>query len=178
MEEPRPIAVDDAIATRLEMGKRIRLRRQQVGLSVVELAERLGVSRESVYGYESGSRAINSYDLPRLGEIMRVPVSYFFGEFMPHGTVSNGAGTWIPSGKYLSTAMFPSREDLIVLSEAEMEVLGTMRGLTPEGQEYIRAFTQMVREREADTPERKTNPEPGGPGGEIPPGGPEDNAPK
>ena len=148
MEESLPIAVDDAVATRLEMGKRIRLRRQQVGLSVIELSERLGVSRESIYGYESGSRAINSYDLPRLGEIMRVPVSYFFGEFMPQGTVSHGAGTWTPSGKYLSTTKFPSREDLIVLSEAEMEVLGIMRGLSPEGQDYVLGFTKMVQERE------------------------------
>ena len=67
LDDVIPFVTDSASAVRLETGRRIRQRRQQLNISVADLAEGLGVSRESVYGYEAGSRAVNSYDLPRLG---------------------------------------------------------------------------------------------------------------
>lgn len=160
MDDVTPFATDDASAVRLETGRRIRFRRQQLNISVADLAAGLGVSRESVYGYESGSRAINSYDLPRLGQLLRVPISFLFGEFILYGPETERVGTWVRPDQYPSVGRFPDEQTSIILSEAEIEVIGIMRGLSQTGQNYVQAFTKMVQEQESGS-ERKTEDVPG-----------------
>lgn len=60
----------------IEVGRRIASARAAAGLTQQELADRLGVTRRSVQGYESGSVAPYRH-LDRLSELLARPVSWF-----------------------------------------------------------------------------------------------------
>lgn len=60
------------------IGIRIRGRRRELNLGQRELADKLGVTREAVTGWESGRISIYAGDLPRLAEILTVPLIYLY----------------------------------------------------------------------------------------------------
>jgi transcriptional regulator with XRE-family HTH domain len=72
------------------VGARIRLRRTLVGLSQMALGERLGVSFQQVQKYERGSNRVSASTLYRLGEVLDVPVSFFFDDMA--GESQRGSG--------------------------------------------------------------------------------------
>lgn len=60
------------------VGKRVRLRREELGLSQTALGERLDVTYQQVQKYEKGANRISASRLALIAEVLRVPVSYFF----------------------------------------------------------------------------------------------------
>jgi len=60
------------------VGRRIRGKRRALGLGVDDLAAALGVEASTIEAYEHGTERVPSELLIRLGEIMEVPLSYFF----------------------------------------------------------------------------------------------------
>jgi len=60
------------------VGRRIRGKRRALGLGVDDLAAALGVEASRIEAYERGTERVPSEHLIRLGEIMEVPLSYFF----------------------------------------------------------------------------------------------------
>ena len=78
---PNPIDV--------HVGKRLRLRRTLLGMSQERLGELLGLTFQQVQKYERGANRIGSSRLFQLGQILDVPVSFFFDD-MPRG--GPGAG--------------------------------------------------------------------------------------
>ena len=62
------------------VGRRIRVRRRQLGLSQKALADALGISYQQVQKYENGVSRIGAGRLQQLAEILNVPVSVFFDE--------------------------------------------------------------------------------------------------
>jgi transcriptional regulator with XRE-family HTH domain len=73
---PNPIDV--------HVGKRLRLRRTLLGMSQERLGELLGLTFQQVQKYERGVNRIGSSRLFELGQILDVPVSFFFDD-MPRG---------------------------------------------------------------------------------------------
>jgi transcriptional regulator with XRE-family HTH domain len=69
---PNPIDV--------HVGKRLRLRRTLLGMSQERLGERLGLTFQQVQKYERGANRIGSSRLFELGQILDVPVSFFFDD--------------------------------------------------------------------------------------------------
>ena len=61
------------------IGKRLKLRRLQLGLSQESLALALGVTFEQVQNYESGNDRIEVARLQQIAEILSVPILFFFG---------------------------------------------------------------------------------------------------
>lgn len=70
--EPARILWDRAL------GKRIRHRRIQLGLSMGAVAADIGCSYQQVQKYELGRNAIKAALLPVLSETLTVPVTWFF----------------------------------------------------------------------------------------------------
>jgi transcriptional regulator with XRE-family HTH domain len=70
----RPVPMDTVI------GRRIRARRRQLGLSQQALGHSLGLSYQQVQKYEGGVSPIGAGRLQQLAEILNVPVSVFFDE--------------------------------------------------------------------------------------------------
>lgn len=66
----------DAIDVRV--GKRIRARRHEFGLSQLVLAKKIGVSFQQVQKYENGRNRVSASRLQNLSSVLDVPLSYFF----------------------------------------------------------------------------------------------------
>jgi transcriptional regulator with XRE-family HTH domain len=69
---PNPIDV--------HVGKRLRLRRTLLGMSQEKLGELLGLTFQQVQKYERGVNRIGSSRLFELGQILDVPISFFFDD--------------------------------------------------------------------------------------------------
>lgn len=67
----------------VEIGRRIRVRRNEVGLSQSELGEQLGVSFQQIQKYEKGTNRVASGKLPEIAKLLGVEVNYFFEQ---HGS--------------------------------------------------------------------------------------------
>ncbi|HYE51875.1 MAG TPA: helix-turn-helix domain-containing protein [Azospirillaceae bacterium] len=59
---------------------RIRLRRGLLGMSQSDLARALGITFQQVQKYERGTNRVSTAKLYRLGEILDVPLSFFFDD--------------------------------------------------------------------------------------------------
>src|SRR5262249_15649251 len=60
------------------VGKRIRLRRVQLGLSQTELGQKLGVTFQQVQKYENGTNRVSCSRLYETAVALDVPVAFFF----------------------------------------------------------------------------------------------------
>ncbi len=63
----------------MNLGQRIALKRKELGLSQEALGERLGVSRQSIYKWESGAALPEIEKLIALSRIFAVPVGWLLG---------------------------------------------------------------------------------------------------
>jgi len=86
---PNPIDV--------HVGKRLRLRRTLLGMSQERLGELLGLTFQQVQKYERGANRIGSSRLFELGQILDVPVSFFFDD-MPRSANAGPAAAGIGLG--------------------------------------------------------------------------------
>jgi transcriptional regulator with XRE-family HTH domain len=73
----------------IHVGKRLRLRRTLLGMSQERLGELLGLTFQQVQKYERGANRIGSSRLFELGQILDVPVSFFFDD-MPRTETNAG----------------------------------------------------------------------------------------
>ena len=60
------------------VGKRIRLRRVQLGLSQTQLGHKLGVTFQQIQKYENGSNRVSCSRIYETATALDVPVSFFF----------------------------------------------------------------------------------------------------
>src|SRR5215470_7479707 len=60
------------------VGKRIRLRRVQLGLSQTELGQKLGVTFQQIQKYENGANRVSCSRLYETANALDVPISFFF----------------------------------------------------------------------------------------------------
>lgn len=72
---PNPIDV--------HVGNRIRLRRQLLGYSQEKLASLLGLTFQQVQKYERGTNRVGASRLWDIGNILNVPVSFFYDDMDP-----------------------------------------------------------------------------------------------
>ena len=63
----------------MKYGDVIRMRRGALGMNQTELAEKTGVSRNTVAGWETGHSRPDLDTVPRLCDALRLPISRFFG---------------------------------------------------------------------------------------------------
>jgi transcriptional regulator with XRE-family HTH domain len=62
----------------LELGKRIRLRRVEQGISQAELGSRIGISFQQVQKYEKGVNRVGAARLQQIATALDVPVTFFY----------------------------------------------------------------------------------------------------
>jgi transcriptional regulator with XRE-family HTH domain len=74
MSVKTPVRLDKVV------GRRMRARRRQLGLSQQALGDALGVSYQQVQKYEKGISRIGAGRLQQVAEILNVPISVFFDE--------------------------------------------------------------------------------------------------
>jgi len=62
----------------MEIGKRMKRRRKELGISQEKLAERLDVTYQQIQRYENGTNQLNTEKLQIIAAVLDIPVSYFF----------------------------------------------------------------------------------------------------
>ena len=65
----------------IHVGKRIRMRRALLGVSQEKLAESIGITFQQVQKYERGSNRVSASRLFQIGQVLDVPVSYFYADY-------------------------------------------------------------------------------------------------
>ena len=67
----------------VEVGRRIRARRIECELSQQELGEELGITFQQVQKYEKGANRVGAGRLQRIGDILQVPMTFFYDSGVP-----------------------------------------------------------------------------------------------
>lgn len=63
-----------------EIGKRLKKRRKEMGFTQTEVAERLGLGRNTtISGWETGAKGVNNQKLTELAQMYEVSVDYLIG---------------------------------------------------------------------------------------------------
>jgi transcriptional regulator with XRE-family HTH domain len=70
-----------------EIGGKLRMRRQALGLTQTELASCMGISFQQIQKYEDGRNAMSPERLLAAAEALNVSVHYFFDDLEATGTV-------------------------------------------------------------------------------------------
>ncbi|HLO78996.1 MAG TPA: helix-turn-helix transcriptional regulator [Magnetospirillum sp.] len=68
------------------VGKRIRLRRGELGMTQERLADALGLTFQQVQKYEKGANRVGASRLFDLARVLEVPIGYFFDELSPQAS--------------------------------------------------------------------------------------------
>jgi transcriptional regulator with XRE-family HTH domain len=63
-----------------EVGRRMKLRRIDLGYSQTEIGEALGVSFQQVQKYELGTNRISAGRLQQIANVLEVPLPFFFAD--------------------------------------------------------------------------------------------------
>jgi transcriptional regulator with XRE-family HTH domain len=80
------------------VGRRVRMRRQMLGMSQKTLGDQLGLTFQQVQKYEKGTNRVGASRLHALSNILQVPVPFFF-DGSPQKARS---GAEAPSPEYVS----------------------------------------------------------------------------
>ena len=67
----------------IHVGARVRLRRNQLGLTLMTLAKAVGVTYQQLQKYERGVNRVGASRLFNLGRALDVPISFFFEDLSP-----------------------------------------------------------------------------------------------
>jgi len=63
-----------------EIGRRLKIRRLDLGISQATVADALGLTFQQVQKYEKGTNRISAARLQRIAEILDVSIAYFYDE--------------------------------------------------------------------------------------------------
>ncbi|RKO67373.1 LexA family protein [Desulfofundulus salinus] len=119
-----------------EIGKRIKIAREDRGLTQEQLGEKLGFTKTAINLYEKGKRRISIDDLKRISTILGKPLSFFLGEsIVPMETIS--------------TLIQKPLADFLPIKQVPL--LGTIRaGASPYSEADILGYVSIDKELDAD----------------------------
>lgn len=95
----------------VNVGQRIRLRRQILGMSQTTLGDALGITFQQVQKYEKGTNRVGASRLSHIASILSVPVAHFF-EGMPNAEGSERPDSLQHAPENLVTAFLSTSEGL------------------------------------------------------------------
>ena len=64
------------------LGSKLRMRRLSLGLTQTKVAQAINVTFQQIQKYEKGTNGISSLRIMQLANFLRVPVVYFFEDFL------------------------------------------------------------------------------------------------
>ena len=126
-KNPNPIDV--------HVGARLRMRRVLQGMSQEKLGEKLDLTFQQVQKYEKGANRVSASRLYQIGEILKVPVDFFF-DGLPDPSASGAVNGFSESGSEARLMDFLGSSEGIQLNKAFDEI---------NGSEVRRKFIELVR---------------------------------
>jgi len=124
---PNPIDV--------HVGARLRMRRVLREMSQANLGEKLDLTFQQVQKYEKGANRVSASRLYQIGEILKVPVAFFF-DGLPDPSASDTVDGFSESASEVPLMGFLGSSEGIQLNKAFAEI---------EGCEVRRKFIELVR---------------------------------
>lgn len=106
----------------IHVGARLRMRRVLQGMSQENLGERLDLTFQQVQKYEKGANRVSASRLYQIGEILKVPVEYFFDGLPDPSTSVDGFAEAVPEAPLMD---FLSSAEGIQLNKAFAEIRGS-----------------------------------------------------
>ena len=70
------------------LGAKLRMRRLALGLTQTKVAQAINVTFQQIQKYEKGTNGISSLRIMQLGNILKVPVIYFFEDYPEYSEVT------------------------------------------------------------------------------------------
>src|SRR5438046_10485621 len=107
-ERPNPIDV--------QVGSRVRLRRNMLGLSQKKLGAAIGLTFQQVQKYERGANRVGASRLHELSRVLDVPVSFFFDDVDPVRAPAIPGGFAEPAAEGFDTDPLRRRETVELVS--------------------------------------------------------------
>ena len=122
----------------VHVGRRVRLRRTLLGMSQEQLGDALNITFQQVQKYERGSNRISASRLWDIGQILDVPVSFFFDD-MSRDTMEH-------SPRRMLDRVESDYEEQRVDPMARRETLELVRAYyRTENQQVRKRITEMVK---------------------------------
>ncbi len=76
----------------VHLGKKLRMRRLSLGLTQTKVASAINVTFQQIQKYEKGTNGVSSSRLIQLSNFLKVPITYFFEDFVDYDS-SAGQGS-------------------------------------------------------------------------------------
>jgi transcriptional regulator with XRE-family HTH domain len=99
------------------IGARIRMRRNQLGLSQSDLAEGMGITFQQIQKYENGTNRVGGSRMAQIAARLEVDVGFFYLD-LPG---ADGAGNHGPIGSVMDE--FMATKDGLVIAEAFVQIV-------------------------------------------------------
>ena len=82
------------------MGKRLRMRRLSLGLTQTKVANAINVTFQQIQKYEKGTNGVSSSRLMQLAIFLKVPVNYFYEDYMDQKSSETSSNESSPDLNY------------------------------------------------------------------------------
>ena len=100
------------------VGRRVRMRRLELGLSLTGVAKRIGVTHQQLLHYERGAQCISVSRLQQIADVLRVPAPFFFEGIPQSDTppIANAAGPSLDPGSDYVSAFLATSDGLALIN--------------------------------------------------------------
>ena len=75
------------------LGSKLRMRRLALGLTQTKVAQAINVTFQQIQKYEKGTNGISSLRIMQLSNFLKVPVVYFFEDYLAYQTSQDSNNT-------------------------------------------------------------------------------------
>tara|TARA_B100000780_G_scaffold173107_1_gene121205 strand:- start:226 stop:591 length:366 start_codon:yes stop_codon:yes gene_type:complete len=115
----------------IHLGKKLRMRRQSLGLTQTKVAQAINVTFQQIQKYEKGTNGVSSTRLMQLSRFLKLPITYFFQDYKDYKDINSTNDTSGNLNFSFLTSIFTnlSSEE----KEKILKILGNVEGLEKTG---------------------------------------------
>ena len=84
----------------VHLGKKLRMRRLSLGLTQTKVANAINVTFQQIQKYEKGTNGVSSSRLMQLAIFLKVPVNYFYEDYMDQKSSETSSNESSPDLNY------------------------------------------------------------------------------
>ena len=77
----------------IHLGKKLRMRRQSLGLTQTKVAQAINVTFQQIQKYEKGTNGVSSTRLMQLSQFLKLPITYFFQDYKDYKDINSTNNT-------------------------------------------------------------------------------------
>lgn len=132
----QPLSVD------VHVGKKVRQRRQLLDISQEDLSAALGITFQQLQKYERGANRVSASRLFQLSELLKVPISFFYEDFVD----TKGSRSSSPKFGFSESRQQPLVDEDKIYDKESLELLNLYYSVTDarKRKDILKIFTSLV----------------------------------